>query len=897
MRPKLHPSRFLGLLWLTAQVASATSLPSPLSPEDALKAFDAAPGLRVELVAAEPLTASPCAIAFDGKDRLFVAENRGYPVGTPEGQPGAGVVALLEDTDGDGRMDKRTVFADGLSFPNGVLPWKDGLIVTCAPDVFFFRDTKGTGRADEKRVLLTGFGTTGSTQLRVNCPTVGPDGWIYLAAGLSGGTLSCPEHPERPSLKMTGDVRFHPDTLEIESVDGRSQYGLSFDEAGRRFICMNRAPVQQVVLSSKWLRRNPKLSFSETVQDCNQRTVQSLLGGGGFGVRLFPISSNITTADSHAGSFSAACGVHIWRGNGLPPAYEGCALACDPTGNLIHADRLVDRGAALSAEPLLENREMLASRDDWFRPVFLAKGPDQALYVADMYRKVIEHPDYLPAEVRKHTDFESGKDYGRIWRVVARQRRADGGGAQLPQRLEEAWVDAPRPGEPEAARRWMAERLAAAGAESPHTRFLAALALGNVAEDESTRALAAIALRDSEDRWTRAAVLSGVAGRELQLLEAVLAELKESHAAKPGTQEILGFLGGCLPDAESLAAVLARMEAPLPEAVLALVLGHLEKTKTTVGKLLGVLEAGVPGQAAGSRRVLTLLGRVSSIATDPQRSSAERLPALRLLGMMSWEEVGGPIGKLAEGERVEEIRTAAVRAFARFERQEVAERLLSHWPDYTPSLRDTVAGALLTSAFHVRSVLSAIEKGQLPANAISGVRRKQILKHKDAEIRERAEQLLLHTDGGRQKVFEDAKSVLQMAAAPAHGKELFQQVCASCHRLERVGYAVGPDLLDIRNQPKENILFHILVPDAEISPAFAAYIAETKDGKSFGGVLASETAESITLRGPLATETSLLKTQLSKLEALNSSLMPNGFENALSRQDLADLVAFLKGDK
>jgi hypothetical protein len=126
---------------------------------------------------------------------------------------------------------------------------------------------------------------------------------------------------------MTGDVRFHPETLEVEPVDGRSQYGMAFDEAGRRFICMNRLPVQQVVLSSKWLRRNPRLAFSETVQDCNQRSVQSLLGGGGAGVRLFPISSNITTADSHAGSFSAACGIRIWRGDGLPEAYEGCALS------------------------------------------------------------------------------------------------------------------------------------------------------------------------------------------------------------------------------------------------------------------------------------------------------------------------------------------------------------------------------------------------------------------------------------------------------------------------------------------------------------------------------------------------------------------------------------------
>src|SRR4051812_11556274 len=387
-----------------------------LSPIDALAAFQHAPDVRVELVAAEPLVMSPCAMAFDEQGRLFVAENRGYP---RTANPPQGNIVLLEDTDDDGRMDKRTVFADGLTFPNGVMPWRGGVIVTCAPDVLYLKDSNGDGKADERTVLLTGFATTGSTQLRVNAPTLGPDGWIYLAAGLSGGEITCPSHPERAALKMTADVRFHPDTLEVENVDGRSQYGMSFDDDGRRFICMNRIPVQHVVLPSKMLARNPHLAFSETVQDCSERTVKTGLRGGGDGVRLYPISHNITTADSHAGSFSAACGIHIWRGGALPEQYRGCAFTCDPTGNLVHVDKLEPRGATFAAVPLLEGREFLASSDDWYRPVFLADGPDGALYICDMYRKTIEHPDYLPEEVRKRTDFESGKEMGRIWKVVS----------------------------------------------------------------------------------------------------------------------------------------------------------------------------------------------------------------------------------------------------------------------------------------------------------------------------------------------------------------------------------------------------------------------------------------------------------------------------------------------
>jgi putative membrane-bound dehydrogenase-like protein len=260
-------------------------------------------------------------------------------------------------------------------------------------------------------VVLTGFDTKKSTQLRVNKPLPGPDGWIYLASGLSGGRITNPARPDLPPLDLKTDLRFHPGTGEYEAVDGRSQFGHDFDAWGNRFICMNRVPVQHVVLSSRVLRRNPNLAFSDTVQDCSAAEVQSVLRGDRAGVRLFPISQNITTADAHAGSFSAACAITFWRGQ---------VFSCDPTANLVHVDHLEPRGSTFAAVPVYAGREFLASRDDWFRPVYLARGPMDALYVADMTRKVIEHPDYLPEEARKHTDFESGKALGRIWRVRSR---------------------------------------------------------------------------------------------------------------------------------------------------------------------------------------------------------------------------------------------------------------------------------------------------------------------------------------------------------------------------------------------------------------------------------------------------------------------------------------------
>ncbi|HVR74647.1 MAG TPA: PVC-type heme-binding CxxCH protein [Planctomycetota bacterium] len=982
----------LGAAPLQDLAASDDAVPeSPLEAGDELGTFRLEPGLKIELVAAEPIVVAPCSIAFDAEGRMFVAENRGYPSGVKPGEPPAGVIAMLEDSNGDGTFEKRTAFATGLTFPNGVLPWKGGLFVTCAPDLFYLKDKDGDGHADERRVVFTGFDTGGSTQLRVCHPTLSPDNWIYLSGGLRGGSITSPDHPDRPAVDMSrGDFRFLPDTGTFEMTDGKGQFGLTFDDFGRRFFCFNRIHAQHVVLASRYLRRNAHLAFSETVQNLPENMQKDLLGGNNVAARIFPISRNFTTADSHAGQFSAACGVLLNRGSALPESYDGNFFTCDPTGNLVHRDRLVPAGATYIARRAAEGVEMLASADNWFRPVNLTIGPDGALYLCDMYRKTIEHPEYLPEEVRKRTDFESGKDLGRIWRVTASDvkrdasesrpdlsradvaelcrllghpiawqrdtahrlllergdpgavpllraalrrppalpaagrsralRLLDGLGGLDEESIALAMADE-SPGVREEGLELAESRLMSAPAlrrqalrladdPDPRVRFQAALTLGEVDEPEALDALARIAMRDADDRWARAAVLSSAGGRDDALLRAILAS-PAGVSSGPGL--LLGELGRMLAASQPagrqlqvLQEIVGAEEKADLDRHLAAAAGFAEGLRDAgpgaagLSPLQALLDGGGPAAAQAKRRVARLAERSAVLAIDSAQPLSLRLAAIALIGHGLEQGAAARLEALLDGSQPAGVQQAAVRALFRLPGDAAAKGRLSDesWKSYSPLLREAVLAASMAESRHVRSLLSALEAGDVPIGAVDSARRRQLSGHRDEKIRERAAALFKSLQSGdRMKVYEDLKQVLALPAQPSNGRAVFRKTCAQCHRLDQEGAAVGPDLFDTRNQPKESILLHILVPEYEVTHGFESYTLETRDGRLLSGIIASETPASVTLRQALGAEETILRGNIVSLTSSALSLMPQELEKTLSRQELADLVAYLKGEE
>ncbi|HWC00335.1 MAG TPA: PVC-type heme-binding CxxCH protein, partial [Bryobacteraceae bacterium] len=254
----------------------------PLSAPDSLKAMHFSEDFHAELFLSEPQVESPVEMAWDENGKLYVAEMLDYPSDPPPGTPARSRIRLLEDADGDGKYEKETVFADHVLQVSGLMPWKGGLLVTSAPDIFFMQDTDGDGKADVRRVLFHGF-TLVDPEGRITNLRLGVDNWIYAANSGSDGKITQPEHPERPAILVRGaDFRFRPDRNLAEPASGPTQFGMAMDDWGNRFISQNTVHIRNVVVPMQYLIRAPLLEVSAVSQDISDH--------GRPEVRIFPLT-------------------------------------------------------------------------------------------------------------------------------------------------------------------------------------------------------------------------------------------------------------------------------------------------------------------------------------------------------------------------------------------------------------------------------------------------------------------------------------------------------------------------------------------------------------------------------------------------------------------------------
>jgi len=378
--------------------------PSPAkTPAQELATFQVEPGFKVQLVAAEPMVQDPIQITFDEDGRLWVVEMRGFmPTLDAEGedQP-VGRVSVLEDTNGDGQMDKSTVFLDSLVMPRALATTAAGILVAENGALWLAKDTNGDLKADSKTLIDETYSKNGLPEHTDNGLWRSVDNHYY-------------------SVKSRLRYRLENGQFLRDSTEFRGQWGLSHDDEGRLFYNYNWSQLHADLVPPNYLSRNK-----------NHIPTSGIDHGLTLDRRIYPIRPTpavnrgyiLGTLDStgRLQEFTAACSPLVYRGAAFPKEFQGNTFVCEPSGNLIKRNVVEKKGFLVSAYDPHPGRDFLASTDERFRPVSLSSAPDGALYVADMYRGLIQHGAYVTPYLREQTISRKlvlPIHRGRIWRIV-----------------------------------------------------------------------------------------------------------------------------------------------------------------------------------------------------------------------------------------------------------------------------------------------------------------------------------------------------------------------------------------------------------------------------------------------------------------------------------------------
>ncbi|MFC4871003.1 PVC-type heme-binding CxxCH protein [Negadavirga shengliensis] len=402
--------------------------PDPLSPEASLATFDIHEDFVVELFAAEPHIWDPVDLVFDEDGNAYAVEMPDYPYKPEEGK-GKGRIKRLLDTDGDGTIDRSSVFAEGLPDATSLFPWKGGLLVTSAPHIYYLKDTNGDGKADVKEVLFSGFFDNNS-EAQITNLRLGVDNWIYAANNGQPGEVTPGKRPDATPLNMRGaDFRFRLDKDAFELESGTAQFGQTLDDWGNKFFTQNTLHIQQAVIPRRYLERHgylSSMSVNQNISDhdfaMHQLTPPPYWRAERTRRRNIQFQEQNLERVEHADKyFTGASGGTYYHGDAFPEAFYGNIFTGDVAGNLVHRDILVadkEKPTFIAQRaPEENNREFLASTDPWFRPVGFTVGPDGYLYMIDFYRQHIETPVSIPDDLKEEMDFMYGENHGRIYRI------------------------------------------------------------------------------------------------------------------------------------------------------------------------------------------------------------------------------------------------------------------------------------------------------------------------------------------------------------------------------------------------------------------------------------------------------------------------------------------------
>ena len=948
--------------------------PPPSSPEESLGMLHVRDGFVAELVAAEPLVIDPVAIDWGPDGTLWVVEMADYPSGIDgNGKPG-GRVRRVEDSDGDGRYDRSTVFLEDLNFPTGILVWNNGVLVTAAPEIIFAEDTNADGKADKRETLYSGF-LEGNQQLRVNGLRWGLDNWIYCASGShhSGYGKDSQILSHRTGQKTavgSRDFRIRPDTQTIDPQSGPSQHGRNCDDWGNWFGVQNSHPLWHYVLEDHYIRRNPHYAPPDPKRQII--TPQS--------PRVYPAKTPQKRFHGfdQAGRFTSACSAIIYRDELLFAREPGSmhSFTCEPFHNLVQHNIITDDGVSFDfhRDPAESDVDFFASRDRWCRPVMARTGPDGALWVVDMYRYMIEHPQWLPQNGKDELRpfFRSGDDRGRIYRIFPKDHppttvprfdrmepaelvrvleSSNGWQRDLAQRLLlskrddaevvtalkslfsssqqplarlhvvytldglhalESSIVAAAIGDAHPEVRRHGVRLSASiGVDvallvplvrdsSAKVRLQLANTLGDYSDAAAAQALVELAAGNANDAYIMAAVQGSISGQNLEsLFNAVLKNAAGNYEA--ATRVLLKQL---------LRQAAAYKQEQLILNAIDLAVSNLDGQQTSqrfdlLADILDAVET-FPSRGAGffedhlrddHRKALTeRLSDAHHSLNDDDVPATDRVAAVRLLLRSPEDETSdiSLIVELLQPQKPVELHRAVVHHVSRYASASIAESLLAGWRSHSPALRSQVLDTIASRTTWVEVLATKLESKAIAPTTIDPVARQRLLTIKNAELHDRLSKLFASvTAGDRQQVIAAWKPALELSGDITRGEKVFRKICATCHRHAQIGVEVGAGLAGLTNKSRESLLTSILDPSRMIEAKYLNYVAVTTAGRSFSGILATETGSSITLLAAEGKRTTILRNELEDLVSTAKSMMPEGLEKDLTPQDLADVMEFV----
>jgi len=881
-----------------AQIPQPADAPKPRSPEASAAAFKLPDGFRMEVVASEPLIASPSAVCWDERGRMFVSELHGYNL---EGQLDIeelnksgqldtqvrrvqaddkfkkaaekgtfGVVKLLHDTDGDGRMDKADVWATNLPPAYGLVPARGGVIVACAPDIEFLADRDGDGRAETRETLFTGF-RTGMLERGINAPQWGVDGWIYFGRGWGGGKITGPNLVQPVTLPGS-DFRIRANGSAIEPVTGSTHtFGFAMTESGDRFVVTTTTPgIFIAPLPWRYLARNPDAATPSVEAATGDRRAYSISRPHPWRQKRADDAAYFKyyrdrygAAESEAdGWFTAACSPMVYQDNTLP-GLRGQYFVCEPAGNLIHRALIEPAGSALQLRraPGEEKSEFAASTDAWSHPMNLAHGPDGCIWVVDYYREIIEDYSAIPRHLQQQYGLYAGHDRGRIYRLTHRDAlrapASDMSRLDVPALAREL-------ASPLFWRRQTAQRLLVeSGQKSAGVSIREVLAKNN---GTASTVIAALRTLDGLDALTPSDVRPFISHSEapvrvhaLQLADQwfaqdagqdVLATALEVAASERNPRVLIQFalsLGECRdPRAFAILARFAREKLAVRWMDAAVLSSLHRRGAEMLAELIR--------EPGGAGPFLSPLAQ--SIAA--RRDEPELARALSLLATAKSETQTAVLGGLTKG-RKNAPRKPLTSAVA----------------------RKTLASFSASTAATVRAAARALED----TFVASADDEKEL-------VPIGATPLAMEVS---EETFRKYVAALAGPRDAKRGHEVFRQACAICHRVGDEGHHFGPDLLGELGVAEETLVRHVLLPNERIRPGYETTLVELQAGSPVTGLLKDDGATSLTVLLPGGVEQVLLRKDVTGVRRLASSLMPS-FGEAFTPADLASLLAWLRGN-